>query len=146
MIKAEQQRFAKFAKYAACICPNVDVVRNIVAFASGGDILEVGAGTGLWAKLLKAEGCKVTATDIYPPAQSEQFTKVIKLSCGDALKKYPHIGCLFMCMPSIQFPIDFAGDCCVVIGGDPNLALRPGRATVKQYYSIVILQILQSGN
>lgn len=131
-MKAEYRRFNKFAKYASCVCPNVELVRKIAVFAD--EILEVGAGTGLWAKLLGAEGCKVTATDIAPPALSEQFTKVIKLSCADALKKYPQIGCLMMCSPEISFPAtDFAGDRCVILGGDPAMALLPGRSSVQQY-------------
>ena len=132
LIKAEYLKFCKFAKYASCACPNVEVVQQIAAFAS--EILEIGSGTGLWAKLLGTEGCMVTATDIAPPAKSQQFTKVSKLSCADALKQYPDIGCIFMCISEIPFPTEFTGDRCVVIGGDPSVALLPNRAAIKHNY------------
>ena len=132
-MQAEYYKFKKFAKYAACIKPNPEVVKKIATFAP--EILEVGAGTGLWAKLLTVAGAKVVVSDIDPPPKSEQFIRVVKLSAEDALKKHHSIDCLMMCISEIPFPTQFTGQRCVVIGGDPSLAVHPTRASIQHTYS-----------
>jgi len=59
LIKARRRRYA----YAL---PDEDLIRRIAADAP---IVEVGAGLGYWAWLLRQAGAEVRATDVRPPAQ-----------------------------------------------------------------------------
>lgn len=62
-------RHVLVARYAFAI-PTDDVLRHICDAAPDG-IVEVGAGTGYWARLLDDRGCRVRAYDIAPPPSPE---------------------------------------------------------------------------
>lgn len=65
-------------------------------------ILEIGAGSGFWAALLKKNNCDIIATTIndeYHPFP-EKFTEIEKLPAIDAVKKYPD-RTVFCSWPSI---------------------------------------------
>jgi hypothetical protein len=121
----ENDRFQMFAKHLSAVAPSRSIVKRIAAFAGETPILEVGAGTGLWAKLISSEGTAVTASDISPPPENSLFHKVQKLSCDEALEAYDktmHQDCMLLIVsPCIEFPKNFKGSKYVVIGGnDPE--------------------------
>ena len=68
-------------------------------------LLEVGAGTGFWASLLRKRGCEVEAVDVAPPGDKHNeyhgrlppFTAVRRSSAAHAT--YPHAATLFLCYP-----------------------------------------------
>ena len=62
-------------------------------------ILEIGCGRGLAARLLQEEGINVYPTDISPYPASNSFTSIETLSHLKALKKYPDIKTLMICWP-----------------------------------------------
>lgn len=95
-----------------------------------GPLLEVGAGTGYWASLLRARGVDVLATDVAPPGEGNAYhhagpawTRVERLAAADAVRTYPG-RTLLMCWPP---PDDdaagyaalraYTGDVLVYVGG-----------------------------
>lgn len=63
--------------------PDENVLNEIINFSP--KILEIGAGTGYWAYLLKNRGCDIIATDKNP---KNTWIDVIKENYIDAVKKY----------------------------------------------------------
>ena len=55
-------------------------------------LLEVGAGTGYWASLLKERGVDIIATDGYPGSYKfkKEWHKIEKLDANAAIAKYPN--------------------------------------------------------
>jgi hypothetical protein len=98
-----------------------------------GPILEVGAGTGYWAGLLRARGVDVRATDAAPPDQGENpyhrteyvWSSVERMSSVEAVRAYPRT--LLMCWPP---PDDdsagyaavraYRGDVLLYVGGNAD--------------------------
>jgi hypothetical protein len=93
-----------------------------------GPLLEVGAGTGYWAALLRARGIDVQATDLEPAGStyhrdSQVWTEVTRSSAVEAVRAWPD-RTLFLCWPP---PDDdaagyaavraYAGDTVVYVGG-----------------------------
>jgi hypothetical protein len=56
---------SKFVREFSWAIPTIDVVGKIRDATLGKKILEVGAGNGLWAKLLKMSGSEIIATDSF---------------------------------------------------------------------------------
>lgn len=96
-----------------------------------GPILEVGAGTGYWASLLRARGVDVLATDADPARSAyhrdgQTWTEVRRTSAVEAVRTWPD-RTLFLCWPP---PDDDAagyaavrahtGDTVLYIGGGAN--------------------------
>jgi hypothetical protein len=77
---AERHRRMLFIRRYAFAVPTPASIDRIGNFAEGGPILELGAGRGLWAHLLRAAGQPVIATD--PWRNAEQWTDV---ACADAI-------------------------------------------------------------
>ena len=70
--------------------PSKELIAHLATYSR--NILEVGAGTGLWARLLKDYGCDVIATDGEPVEtrpQSGSFTEVEALDGAEAVARYP---------------------------------------------------------
>lgn len=62
-VKAAEGRFEACSRYAWAI-PSPEAIEVIASF---GPVIEVGAGTGYWARRLWDAGCDVIATDLNPP-------------------------------------------------------------------------------
>ena len=83
------------------VIPTSLVIREILKFTHNETILEIGAGTGLWAHILRNKGQKITPTDLKPKVYKDtprelidkyawfnSFIDVEKLSGIDSVKKY----------------------------------------------------------
>ena len=108
--------------------PTKKAIAEIKAFVGNDTVLEIGAGLGLWAKLMQDAGINVTATDSPKKSdkgeylQGEQFTGVEQIDHIDALDRYHDKKILFLCWPpydtslayeSVEY---FTGDKVIFIG------------------------------
>lgn len=82
--------------------PSVEVVDSIIEIAGNRDILELGSGAGLWAKLLQLRGVKLHATDYNPPPGL--YADVERLEWRQAIEKYQSVDILLLIWPP---PRDF---------------------------------------
>jgi len=72
-------------------------------------LIEIGAGSGYWASLLKKAGATVEAFDKFPKENKYKFTKTytnIKTADEKILKDFPENYNLFLCWPN--YDNDFA--------------------------------------
>ena len=106
MVKKEIPVFEVYFKknYGFCI-PDKDTIETIKNFSN--NILEIGAGTGLWANLLHSNGVKIIATDLLNDIYTKYFQKywmpIEKIDCVEAVKKYRDVEALMIVCPS---PVD----------------------------------------
>jgi len=87
------------AAYFTFAIPSFEAIELITKYQP---VLEIGAGSGFWAALLKKNNCNIIATtidDIHHPFP-EKFTDIEKLTALEALKKYPS-RTVFCSWPSI---------------------------------------------
>ena len=138
------RRRRRFMKLYGWSVPTPAAIGAIAAFLAGRQLLEVGAGNGLWARLLNAYGVAVTATDDLswaapdgslageqapPPSgfavDAGRFYPVDRRDALDAVKKYTDHQALLICWPSYgkAFAAEalaaFRGDRVVYVG-DPS--------------------------
>jgi len=85
--------------------PTFNVIKYIKEIVEEKPVLEIGAGYGLWAALLKMVGCNIIATDDYSwmkhnnGTSKETYTDIENISYGNALEKYNEYKILFLCWP-----------------------------------------------
>lgn len=126
LIEAFKNR-ESFVRTMAWAVPSKKTIERIVQFTNS--ILEVGAGLGLWAFLLKNAGVTVTATDLYSrranyvDPNSVNFTEVIDMAGMEAVKAHGlRHDTLMLCWPPYSDPLAyealmaFAGQKLVYIG------------------------------
>ena len=113
--------------------PDKQAIKKIKEFVGNDNVLEIGGGYGLWAKLMKDEGISITTTDAnvietqskdhYIPNQ-KQFTEVEQIDHLKAIEKYGHFGVLMMVWPPYDNPMAyealafFEGNKLVLVGED----------------------------
>lgn len=76
--------------------PTRGAIDEIVKFVGTEKVLEIGAGRGLWAKLLKSQGVDITATDVgdkgkyykFTDEEYRNYTDVEIMDAERAVKKY----------------------------------------------------------
>jgi len=107
MMASFRQRFG----YAV---PSREAIQEIATWSSGRKILELGAGRGLWAKLLQDFGADVEASDPNPPdcnfyfsqygekATPHTFTKIIKINGQDHAKSSRPSDVLMLVWPEYE--------------------------------------------
>jgi len=115
-----------FVKYFSWAIPSVESILEIKKFANNEQILEVGAGNGLWARLLKNAGCNIFATDNFSTHNTDKTTikryiEVENLSNSQAIQKYNEANVLFLCWPPTNSMSDesiklFKGNKLIYIG------------------------------
>jgi len=96
--------------------PDKQTIEKIKEFVGNDNVLEIGAGYGLWAKLMKNEGISITATDFnitepqskryYDPSKNK-FTEVEPIDHLKAIEKYGHFGVLMMVWPPYDNPMAY---------------------------------------
>lgn len=81
--------------------PSHEVIKKIAAFVGSDTILEIGAGSGLWASLIANEGTSIIATDNYQSqAKHGTYYKVERIKHTTALRKYGNqCNVLMLCWP-----------------------------------------------
>ena len=104
-------------KYAWSI-PDNAILNAIIAFADGKTIMDVGAGSGYWAKLLEEKGAKVIAIDDKSEEYTNYYFDVVKRDGVEYLKSEPAAkdACLFMSWTRKPFWQQFPGNKLIVIG------------------------------
>jgi hypothetical protein len=110
---------AAIARHFAWAVPTAAVVDRIGRYARGG-VIEIGAGSGYWAWLLRQAGIDVLAFDHDPPAFT--WTAVASGDGREALVRSPQRA-LLLCWPPWASPMAFDalqayGGACVVYVGE----------------------------
>jgi hypothetical protein len=112
-------------KYAYAL-PTQDALNTIMEYEGEKGFLEVGAGLGYWARLLKDMGAKIVATDIKGDergmfTKGSEYTHVIKMDALTATKTYPDLT-LIMVYPYGDWPIEvikaYTGEYLIIVAGD----------------------------
>ena len=117
----------RFAINFAWAIPNRDAIESIYIACGRNKILEICAGNGLWAALLRLRGCKIIATDTFSShgvIEENNFMQVEKLSAEESVKKYK-FPVLMICMP--PFDDEFANDALIAFKG--NILIYIGNET-----------------
>ena len=108
--------------------PSKEAIEKIKEFVGNESVLEVGAGRGLWAKLMQDAGISVVPTDYFVSHGIEKeknprtFTEVEKLKHLDAVNKYGDNKVLMLSWPPYNDPMayetlkNFNGDKLIYIG------------------------------
>ena len=131
-------RRRRFLREYSWSVPTPAAVAAIAAFVGDRRLLEVGAGSGLWSRLLSEFGARVTATDdgswsdaadrAGKPLPSGfsvdtgRFFPVQRLSGGDAVRRFADHEALLLCWPPYERGLAtdaltaFHGDALVYIG------------------------------
>jgi len=105
--------------------PTKEAIEKIKQFVRNDTILEIGSGSGLWAKLLKDEGLNIIATN--KPFEKKEdyktkFTDVQELNHLRAIQKYGYHNVLMISWPLYDDPMayeslkDFQGNKLIFIG------------------------------
>jgi hypothetical protein len=117
----------QYTDYISWAVPDGDLIQDIAAFFGELRVLEVGAGNGLWAYLLKKNDCLIHATDAfdcdssYGSDQKRTFTAVEKLDAFKSVQKYDPEA-MFFCWPgqdqsfAADALLEFKGSRVVYIG------------------------------
>jgi hypothetical protein len=100
---ARRRTFIAFYGYAV---PTKEAVSAIARFAAGVPVLEVGAGSGLWANLLATTDSDIVATDAITP-RSQPYAPIEVLDAEDAVRAHPECGCLLTIWPPDRQDIAF---------------------------------------
>ena len=116
---------AEFVEKFSWAIPDVHSIMEIIKFAEGNEILEVGAGNGFWSILIKTLGGIITSSDpMISHCDFNAFHKNFqKLDAVEAVKQNP-TNVLFICWPSYQNPYayealkEFKGNKFIYIGED----------------------------
>ena len=95
-----ERRRTFIARYAWAV-PNKEAIAGIEAFVAGRKTLEVGAGAGLWARLLSALGVDILATDGAPPAIGRHFG-VEEVEAEAAVRAHDECTVLLLCWPPFR--------------------------------------------
>ena len=102
---------------------DASVITALAKFIGSSSCLEVGAGNGLWARLLACEGVSITATDLFNEhlqvhgaQQTGTFYPVSKASAEEAVTQFP-TDCLLLVWPrEYHFPSNFTGSKVIYVG------------------------------
>jgi hypothetical protein len=118
-----------FTKNYGWSVPNEEAIESIKSFVGDETVLEVGSGLGMWAKLLRSEGIKITPTDLSLNldkntyiSRDKAFLDVEEISGRDAIKKYGNHTVLMMSWPPYDDPFAynvlkaFMGDKLIFVG------------------------------
>jgi len=104
----------EFTAFFSWAIPTYDAINKIKEFANGDTILEIGAGLGLWAKLLELEGAKIIATE--PRSDGYKHNKLDdsyyyfnchKLDYIESLDKFKDLNILMLCWPPYSTKMAF---------------------------------------
>jgi hypothetical protein len=94
-LMAEFYKREYFVKNYGWSIPSQEAIEEIKSFVGNETVLEVGAGYGMWAKLMREAGIKIVATDlpfgnesdIYRP-RKVRFTEIEEIDSEVAVQKY----------------------------------------------------------
>jgi len=78
----------RFIGNFAWATPSPEAIAAIKTFAHNDTILEINAGSGLWARLLHDEGAKIIATDLKPHEYPRRHFNVRKMDHAKSIERY----------------------------------------------------------
>jgi len=95
-----------FLENYSCSVPSRKAVNTLLEYLKGHKVLEVAAGYGLWASLLRQSGLDMVVTDSYPERSDfritdNAFTEIEDLTSKEAVEKYSNF---------VPFPIYIDGE------------------------------------
>lgn len=109
--------------------PDKQSLQKIKRFVGSDQVLEIGSGYGLWAKLMKEIGINVIATDVLSDLEQKEyrpldkfFTEVEDMPHSQAINKYGSANVLmlswppYLCSMATQSIKDFKGHKLIFIG------------------------------
>ena len=118
-----------FTKNYGWSIPDKKSLQKVKRFIGSDQVLEIGSGYGLWAKLMKDMGINVIATDaLSDPEQKKYrpldktFTEIENLTHSDAINKYGSANVLmlswppYLCSMAAQSIKNFKGNKLIFIG------------------------------
>jgi hypothetical protein len=114
-----ERRRAFYTDYAWAV-PTPEAIALVAQAVGGRATLEVGAGKGLWARLLASAGVPVLATDAIPPVQPWHSVEVFE--AREAVRRHPERQALLLIWPPFRDPCayealaGFGGDLVVYVG------------------------------
>ncbi|KKN50718.1 hypothetical protein LCGC14_0629790 [marine sediment metagenome] len=90
--------------------PTKKAIQKLKSFIGNEKVLEVGAGKGLWAKLMQDTGISITPTDLYagqetPYLSGKSFTEVQQMDASDAINRFSDHTVLFLNWPPYDSPM-----------------------------------------
>lgn len=121
-------RGEKFRQEYAWAVPTKKAIEEIKQFVGNEQVIEIGAGLGLWAKLLQDIGIHVVPIDTftgrgkYYPENRIPYTDVEEIGHTDALHKYPSHRVLMLVWPPYDDPMayetlkNFTGNKLIYVG------------------------------
>lgn len=98
--KIEQRNY--FAKHYSYAIPSKIAIKKIAKFSNNEEILEIGAGIGLWAFLLQEIKINIHPTDNFRWKKlfsKKYYTTVEKLTINESLQKYDDSNILLLIWP-----------------------------------------------
>ena len=119
---AQSDRRRSFIAGYAWAVPERRAIAAIAGFVAGEKLIEVGAGSGLWARLLSEAGVDVIATDYYEPPATP-YVAIEQADAAAAVQRHPDCRALLFSWPPYRQDCAFralkafAGDR-VVYAGD----------------------------
>jgi hypothetical protein len=122
--------------------PSQEAIDKIKNFVGGGQILEVGSGLGMWAKLIQDAGVKITPTDIKEKSghldpNKPFFTEVEQMDHLQALQQYGQHDVLMLVWPgrdsmAQQALNNFKGSKVIYVG--ENVHGNPGATGTPEFH------------
>ena len=110
----DYERRRQFVRQYGWSVPTKEAVEQLKDFIGDDQVIEIGAGIGLWAKLLQDEGVPVVATDNFELATDPKadyitrdppFTTIEDLDHEESLQSYPEHGVLMFIWPPCDDPM-----------------------------------------
>jgi len=128
---SEHERRDGFIERFSFAVPSKQAVRRIKEFVGERRLLEVGAGTGLWARLLSEAGVAVTAVDNASFRGRVAFAvgswyEVERLEALLAVSRYADHAALMLCWPDYDTPM--AADALAAFQGDRLVYIGEGES------------------
>lgn len=106
-----------FAKNYSWAVPDRNAIEQIKRFVGNERILEIGSGTGVWAKLIQDAGISITPTDLSPGetlninnkkrTRTPTHTDIQELSHQQAIKQFGDHSVLMLCWPLYDHPMAY---------------------------------------
>lgn len=122
----EWQRRDHFRRLYSFAVPTPEAIAAIVKFVGERRLLEAGAGSGLWARLLADAGVDVTAVDNHAWSKSDvPHGKFYAVAQADAVEEAAgDYGALMLCWP--DYATSMAADCLKRFRGDRVVYIGEG--------------------
>lgn len=110
-----------FVKEYSWGIPSKEAIDSIKEFIGSDSILEIGSGSGLWARLLLDSGVKIYPTDSMNEKFVKKYMTIEKLSANEAVDKFNGIcNVAMLCWSRVRLPESFTGKKYIYIGELPD--------------------------